>query len=279
MSAFRFWCRLLSLHSDDVGLGKAQAGCNHLSFDDHLPPLLPGVGLVAVIGRLSDDDDLQSLPECLGGVFGDGTEGDDAVEDGREVLVLVGFPVEALAVDGEIKVDDSPAVAGLPKYGVCRHVADDGEFVHEVAPGWIEHGSGGTACCRTPASCSAVGLAVCLVVGVDDVLFDTTALAHVHALRLCPGADLWDVIPCASATPAPVASPWRWCSLTLNAPTFLNVGAKHIIEPLGIFFREVDLVVLAVHGISDGFRAFGLIQVVDQYESLCHGFLPRYPAR
>src|SRR3954465_7831033 len=43
--AFGFWCRLLALHSDDVGLGKAQAGCNHLGLDDHLPPLLSGGGL------------------------------------------------------------------------------------------------------------------------------------------------------------------------------------------------------------------------------------------
>jgi hypothetical protein len=88
-----------------------------LCFHYYLPSLLPCFSLIAVIGRLSDDHDLQSLPECLGCVFGDGTEGNDAVKDGREVLVLVGFPVEALAVDGEIKADDSPAVAGLPEYG------------------------------------------------------------------------------------------------------------------------------------------------------------------
>jgi len=54
-----------------------------LRFHYYLPPLLSCVGLVAVIGRLSDDHDLQSFPECLGGVFGDGTEGNNAVEDGR----------------------------------------------------------------------------------------------------------------------------------------------------------------------------------------------------
>jgi len=48
-----------------------------------LPAFLSCVGFVAVIGRLSDDHDLQSFPECLGGVFGDGTEGNNAVEDGR----------------------------------------------------------------------------------------------------------------------------------------------------------------------------------------------------
>src|SRR3954452_9356088 len=133
-SAFRFWCRLLALHSDDVGLGKAQAGCNDLGLDDHLPSLLSGVGLVAVIGRLSDDYDLQSLPKCLGRVLGDRPEGNDAMEDGGEAFVLVSFPVEAAAVDGKIEADDSPAVAGSAQYGVCRHVADDGGLVHADAP-------------------------------------------------------------------------------------------------------------------------------------------------
>src|SRR3954464_13433398 len=139
--------------------------------------------------------------------------------------------------------------------------------------------AGAGACCRTRAGCSAVGLLVRLVVRVDDVSPDAAPGADVHALRLSPFTDLRDVIPAASAASAPVASPWRWCGLALHAPAFLNVGAEHIVEPLGIFFREVDLVVLAVHGEGDGFRAFGLIQVVDQYESLGHGFLPRYSAR
>src|SRR3954452_22368136 len=122
-------------------------------------------------------------------------------------------------------------------------------------------------------------LAVGLVVGVDDVLFDAAAAAHFVAVCFGPGTDLRNVIPAASATSAPVASPWRWCGLALHVPAFFHVGAEHIIEPLGVFFGEVDFVVLAVHGIGDGFGAFGFIQVVDQHDPLCHGFLPRYPAR
>src|SRR4051794_25155338 len=223
MSAFRFWCRLLSLHSDDVGLGKAQAGCNHLSFDDHLPPLLPCVGLVAVISRLSDDDYLQSLPKCLGCVLGDGSERDDAVEDRREVLVLVGVPVEALAVDGQVKADDSAAVPGHPKYGVCGHVADDGGFVHEDAP---RHEDGGTAVAVPPpvVPCSAVRL----VVGVDDLLLDPSSSAHIHTLALSPCTDLRDVVPTASSTTvsAPAVSSATSCSFSLppHFAAVLNVG-------------------------------------------------------
>src|SRR3954453_10890356 len=117
-SAFRFWCWLLALHSDDVGLGKAQAGCDDLGLDDHLPSLFSGVGLVAVIGRLSDDDYLESFSKRLGGVLGDGSECDDAVEDGREIVVGVGFPVEAAAVNGKIEADESAAASGHPKYWI-----------------------------------------------------------------------------------------------------------------------------------------------------------------
>src|SRR4051794_7368970 len=99
--------------------------------------------------------------------------------------------------------------------------------------------TGASACCRTPAGCSAVGLAVCLIVGVDDVLLDPAAAAHFVAVGFGPGADLRNVIPAASAASAPVASPWRWCGLSLHAPAFLDVGAEHIIESLGVFFGEV----------------------------------------
>src|SRR3954447_9571827 len=58
-----------------------------------------------------------------------------SVEDGRQVLVGVGVPVEAPAVDGEVEADDSTAVAGPAQCGVCGQVADDGELVHEDAPG------------------------------------------------------------------------------------------------------------------------------------------------
>src|SRR3954471_17647650 len=133
--------------------------------------------------------------------------------------------------------------------------------------------TGAGACRRIPAGCSAVGLLVRLVVRVDDVSPDATPGADVQTLRFSPFTDLRNVIPAASATSAPVASPWRGCGLALHAPAFLEVGAEHIVEPLGIFFGEVDLVVLAVAGIGDGFGAFGLIQVVDQHEPLCHGFL------
>src|SRR3954451_9703737 len=131
--------------------------------------------------------------------------------------------------------------------------------------------TGAGACRRPPTGCSAVGLLVRLVVRIDDVSPDTTPGADVHALRFSPFTDLRDVIPAASTTSAPVASPWCWCGLALHAPAFLDVGAEHIVEPRGVFFGEVDLVVLAVHGVGDGFGAFGLIQVVDQHESLCHG--------
>src|SRR3954453_4620616 len=133
--------------------------------------------------------------------------------------------------------------------------------------------TGARASRPTPAGCSAVGLLVRLVVRVDDVSPDATPGADVQALRLSPFTDPRDVIPAASATSAPVASPWRWCGLALHAPAFLEVGAEHVVESLGVFFGEVDLVVLAVDGVGDGFGAFGLIQVVDQHEPLCHGFL------
>src|SRR3954470_19093463 len=114
-------------------------------------------------------------------------------------------------------------------------------------------------------------LFVRLVVGVDDVSSDAASGADVHALGFSPFTDLRDVIPAASAASAPVASPWRWCGLALHTPAFLEVGAEHIVESLGVFFGEVDLVVLAVDGVGDGFGAFGLIQVVNQHEPLCHG--------
>src|SRR4051794_16071526 len=219
--AFRFWCGLLALYSDDVGFGKAQAGCDHLGFDDHLPPLLPCLGFVGVIGHLSDDDYLESFPKSFSGVLGEGSERDDAVEDRREIVVLVGVPVEALAVDGHIKADDSAAVGRHPKYGVCRHVADDGGFVHGDAP---RHDDGGTAVAVPPpvVPCSAVRL----VVGVDDLLLDSSSSAHVHALAFSPCTDLRDVV--AAASSATVSAPAVPASCSFSLPphfaAVLNVG-------------------------------------------------------
>src|SRR3954462_8399471 len=101
--------------------------------------------------------------------------------------------------------------------------------------------TGAGACRRTPVGCSAVGLLVRLVVRVDDVSPDATPGADVQTLRLSPFPNLRDVIPAASAASAPVASPWRGGVLALLAPAFLEVGAEHFVEPLGVFFGEVDL--------------------------------------
>jgi hypothetical protein len=101
---------LVTLYSDHVRLSKPQAGCNHLCFKDYLPPLLPRFCLVAVIGHLSDRYDFQSLSQGLSGILGDWSKGHNAVKDRRQIVVLVGLPVEAPAVDGNIKADDSPAV-------------------------------------------------------------------------------------------------------------------------------------------------------------------------
>jgi hypothetical protein len=89
---------LVALYPYNVCFHKPQAWCNDLCFKHHLSPLLPCFGFVAVIGQLSDDDHLQAFPKSFSGVLGDGSERDDAVEDRREIVVLVGVPVEAPAV-------------------------------------------------------------------------------------------------------------------------------------------------------------------------------------
>src|SRR4051812_28754560 len=128
--AFRLGSSLLTLYSYDVRLGKPQARCNHLCLNDHLSPFLPRLCLVAVIGHLSDNNHLQALPKRLCGVFSDRSERDDTVKDGREIVILVGFPVEAPAVDCDIKAHDSSPVGRLAKDWISCHVADDGDLVH-----------------------------------------------------------------------------------------------------------------------------------------------------
>jgi hypothetical protein len=109
-----------------------------------------------------------------------------------------------------------------------------------------------------------------LVVGVDDLFLDPAASVYVHALGLGPGADLRDVIPSAAATSAPAVSPTCWRGLSLNTAAFLDVCTKCIVESLGILIGEIDLVVLSVDRVGDGFGGFGFVQVVDKNYTLCH---------
>jgi hypothetical protein len=89
-------------------------------------------------------------PPGGGGIRGDGSEGDDAVEDRRKIVVLVDVPVEAPAVHRYVEAGDSPAAGRHPKYRVCSYVANDGDLVHEDAF-YSVRDDGGTAVSRTPA--------------------------------------------------------------------------------------------------------------------------------
>src|SRR4051812_36951057 len=77
-------------HSDDLRL------------EDDLPSSIP-ILLVAVISKLTDDNDLVPLLDTVRGMLCQRPEGNDPVEDRREVLVLAGVAIEASAIDSHVE--------------------------------------------------------------------------------------------------------------------------------------------------------------------------------
>src|SRR3954466_15925871 len=227
--AFRLGSSLLTLYSYDVRLGKPQARCNHLCLNDHLSPFLPCLCLVAVIGHLSDNNHLEALPKRLCGVLSNRSKRHNPVEDRREIVVLVGVPVEAPAVDGHIKADDSAAASGLPKCWISCEVADDGDLVHN----YLQTEEQGHSLRPYPRCLMRCWLLVCLVVGVDDFLLDASSSAHLVAVGLSPCTDLRDVVPAvSSATSPPAVSSAASCRrLSFNFTAVLNVGFECVVEP------------------------------------------------
>src|SRR5687767_2700848 len=45
-------------------------------------------------------------------------------------------------------------------------------------------------------------------------------------------------------------------------------------KPLDVLLRQVDLVFLTVDRVVDGLCRFGSVEVICEYDTLCHGFLP-----
>jgi hypothetical protein len=61
----------------------------------------------------------------------------------------------------------------------------------------------------------------------------------------------------------------------LHFPTRIDELLECVAEALGVFLRQIDLVLLPVHAVPDGFGAFGLVKIINEHNLLRHGFLPR----
>src|SRR3954451_21188109 len=95
-------------------------------------------------------------------------------------------------------------------------------------------------------------LAVCRVVGVEDLLLDPASSVDLHPLGLSPCSDLRDVITGAgtSSTSRPARSQGHDRPV-LHCATGIDELLEHGAEPLCVLLGQIDLIFLAINGVRD----------------------------